>query len=235
MEALDSLINRCNELWRTVSSEVKKRKRNEEWEIVETNGEKRSPDYILEERRNYKKRIKYFERLIVREESENRKITKRNWIGNDSCTKRTSSKIHRRSLFLSYIPSTTCASFVSFLSRCRVFSTRGLDIYIYIYIYTVDARTSSRLNEERRKGRKKGGNEDEEGSLSKKLTVYKKYAKESFCVATKRTVRVVIARDTEEAERRGRFSFRQRITQFRATGSCASLRYLCFRHCAPYT
>lgn len=197
------------------SSEVKKRKRNEEWEIVETDGEKRSPDYILEERRNYRKRIKYFERLIVREESENRKITKRNWIGNDSCTKRTSSKIHRRSLFLSYIPSTTCASFVSFLSRCRVFSTRGLDIYIYIY--TVDARTSSRLNEERRKGRKKGGNEDEEGSLSKKLTVYKKYAKESFCVATKRTVRVVIARDTEEAERRGRFSFRQRITQFRGS------------------
>lgn len=77
MEALDSLINRCNELWRTVSSEVKKRKRNEEWEIVETNGEKRSPDYTLEERRNYRKRIKYFERLIVREESENREITKR--------------------------------------------------------------------------------------------------------------------------------------------------------------
>lgn len=89
--------------------------------------------------------------------------------------------------------------------------------WTYIYIYTVDARTSSRLNEERRKGRKKGGNEDEEGSLSKKLTVYKKYAKESFCVATKRTVRVVIARDTEEAERRGRFSFRQRITQFRGS------------------
>lgn len=124
-------------------------------------------------------------------------------------------------------------SFPSYL--VAVFFLHAAWTHIYIYIYTVDARTSSRLNEERRKGRKKGGNEDEEGSLSKKLTVYKKYAKESFCVATKRTVRVVIARDTEEAERRGRFSFRQRITQFRATGSCASLRYLCFRHCAPYT
>lgn len=64
--------------------------------------------------------------------------------------------------------------------------------WTYIYIYTVDARTSSRLNEERRKGRKKGGNEDEEGSLSKKLTVYKKYAKESFCVATKRTCELLL-------------------------------------------
>lgn len=173
-----------------------------------------------------------YRRIIVREESETRKITKRNWIGNDSCTKRTSSKNHRRLLFLKLYLRPTCAPFVSFLSRCCVHNSFFYTRFGHIYVRSTP-RIPSRSNEERRKGRRRGGNEGEEGSLSKKLTVYKKSRKREF-----------FARRNEQREplllgarrKRGRFPFRQRITQFRgATGSCASLRYLCFRHCAPYT